>query len=74
MLIESIDTNGIYYVIMFILWKTGVFVPTLTGIALMFGVGTALDLIPTIACYVYLLKKEGVKPSFRLTAERKEGE
>ena len=74
MLIESIATNGIYYVIMFILWKTGVFVPTLTGIALMFGVGTVLDLIPTIACYVYLLKKEGVKPSFRLTAERKEGE
>lgn len=74
MLIESIATNGIYYVIMFILWKTGVFVPTLTGIALMFGAGTALDLIPTIACYAYLLKKEGVKPAFRLTAERKEGE
>ena len=34
----------------------------------------ALDLIPTIACYVCLLKKEGVKPSFRLTTERKEGE
>lgn len=67
MLIESIATNGIYYVTMFILWKTGVFVPTLTSIALMFGIGTALDLIPTIACYLYLLKKEQVKPAFDLT-------
>ena len=74
MLIESIATNGIYYVTMFVLWRTGVFVPTLTNIALMFGVGTALDLIPTIACYLYLLKKEGVKPAFRLVNERKEGE
>ena len=74
MLIESIATNGIYYVIMFILWKVGVFVPTLTSIALMFGIGTALDLIPTIACYIYLLKKEGVRPTLRLTTERKENE
>ncbi len=75
MLIESIATNGIYYLTMFILWKVGVFVPTLTSIALMFGVGTALDLIPTFACYLYLLKKEGVKPIFKLTTTpRKEGE
>ena len=66
MLIESIATNGIYYVTMFILWQTGVFQPTLTSIALMFGIGTALDLIPTIACYLYLLKKEQVKPEFDL--------
>ncbi len=73
MLIESIATNGIYYVTMFILWKVGVFEPTLTGIALMFGIGTALDLVPTIACYIYLLKKEEVRPSFNLASlERKE--
>ncbi len=57
MLIESIATNGIYYVIMFIFWKTGVWVPTLTGIALMFGIGMAFDLIPTAGCYIYLRKK-----------------
>ena len=62
MLIESVATNSIYYVTMFILWKSGIFEPTLTSIALMFGVGTALDLIPTLACYLYLLKKEQVKP------------
>ena len=61
MLWESIFTNGIYYVTMFILWKTGVWVPSLTGIALMFGIGMAIDLIPTFGCYLYLLKKEQVK-------------
>lgn len=74
MLIESIATNGIYYLTMFILWQTGVFVPTLTSIALMFGIGTALDLIPTFLCYLYLLKKEGVRPSFTLIPQGKEGE
>ena len=69
MLWESIFTNGIYYVTMFILWKTGVWVPTLTGIALMFGIGMAIDLIPTFGCYLYLLKKEQVKPQFNLLRE-----
>jgi Na+-driven multidrug efflux pump len=61
MLIQSICTNCVYYVIMFILWKCGIFVPTLLSISLMFGIGMALDLIPTVGCYVYLLKKENVK-------------
>ena len=63
MLWESIFTNGVYYVTMFILWKTGVWIPTLTGIALMFGIGMTIDLIPTFACYLYLLRKEQVRPS-----------
>lgn len=58
MLIESLATNGIYYVIMFIFWKTGTWVPTLTGISLMFGIGMAFDLIPTMGCYIYLRKKD----------------
>lgn len=60
MLLESIFTNGIYYVTMFVLWKIGIFVPTLTSISLMFGIGMAIDLIPTVGCYIYLLKKEKV--------------
>ena len=64
MLLESIFTNGLFYVTMFILWKTGVWVPTLTSIALMFGIGMAIDLIPTLGCYLYLLKQEQVKPCF----------
>lgn len=66
MLIESIFTNGLYYVTMFVLWKTGVWVPTLDGIALMFGIGMAIDLIPTVGCYVYLLKKEKVRINWTL--------
>lgn len=69
MLWESIFTNGIYYVIMFILWITKVWIPTLTGIALMFGIGMAIDFIPTLGCYLYLLKKEGIKPQFNFYKE-----
>lgn len=61
MLIQSICTNCVYYVIMFILWNVGVFQPTLLSISLMFGIGMAIDLIPTIECYLYLLKKENIK-------------
>lgn len=61
MLIQSVCTNCVYYVIMFVLWKCGIFVPTLLSISLMFGIGMALDLIPTIGCYIYLLKKENAK-------------
>ena len=69
MLWESIFTNGLFYVTMFILWKAGVWVPTLTSIALMFGVGMAIDFIPTLGCYIYLLRKEQVRPSFNLYKE-----
>ncbi|HON45173.1 MAG TPA: hypothetical protein PLR86_07520, partial [Planctomycetota bacterium] len=66
MFIQSIFTNGLYYVTMFILWKIGVWVPTLTSISLMFGIGMAIDLIPTLGCYIYLLKKEQVKIDWKL--------
>lgn len=61
MLVQSICTNCVYYVTMFILWQCGIFVPTLLSISLMFGIGMAIDLIPTIGCYLYLLKKEKIK-------------
>ena len=57
MLFESIITNSIYYGIAFILYITGVFVPTLTGIALLFGIGMAFDSIVSLGAYVYMLKK-----------------
>ena len=61
MLAESVFTNGIYYTAAFILWKAGIWIPTLTGITLLFGIGMAVDLIPTIWCYCVLLKKEQVR-------------
>ena len=71
MFIQSVCTNGVYYVIMFILWRKGIFVPTLRSISLMFGWGMAFDLIPTIGCYVLLLKKEKVKIEWNLGKEEK---
>lgn len=66
MLIQSICIDGFYYGIMFILYLCGVFVPTLLGICLMFGIGMALDFIPTMVLYIRLLKKENIKIDFRL--------
>lgn len=60
MLFESIVTNSIYYGGAFILYITGVWTPTLTGIALLFGIGVAFDSIVSLCAYVYLLKKHNI--------------
>lgn len=65
MLIQSIIIDGVYYGTMFILYLTGVFVPTLLGISLMFGIGMTLDFIPTMIIYLYMLKKEKIKIQFK---------
>ncbi|MBR1532573.1 MAG: multidrug transporter [Eubacterium sp.] len=54
MLFESVVTNSVYYGIFFILYLKGIWVPTLTGIALMFGGGNAFDsIVSGIAYYVF---------------------
>ena len=58
MLFESIVTNSIYYGTAFILWKCGVWSPTLTSIALLFGIGIAFDAVVSFLAYIYLLKKD----------------
>jgi hypothetical protein len=35
-------------------------VPTLTGIALLFGIGNAFDSVVSLAAYVHLLRKRGI--------------
>ena len=60
MLFESICTNTIYYGICFILYVSGVWVPTLTGIALMFGIGIAFDSVVSGLAYYYMLKKDDI--------------
>ena len=60
MLFESVITNTIYYGIAFILYATGAWVPTLTGIALLFGIGNAFDSIVSLVAYSFLLKKERI--------------
>ena len=57
MLFESVITNSVYYGIFFILYLKGIWVPTLTGIALMFGGGNAFDsIVSGIAYYVFMRK------------------
>ncbi len=60
MLFESIVTNSIYYGIAFILYVTGVWQPTLIGIALLFGIGNAFDTAVSLAAYWFLLRKNGI--------------
>ena len=60
MLFESVVTNTIYYGIAFVLYATNVWTPTLTGIALLFGIGNAFDSIVSLVAYVFLLKKEKI--------------
>lgn len=62
MAFESIVTNGIYYGVAFILFATDVWTPTLTGIALLFGIGIAFDSIVSFGAYLYLLKKNKWNP------------
>lgn len=66
MIIQSLCIDSFYYRIMFILYLTGVFIPTLLGIALMFGVGITLDFIPTMFLYIRMLKKEKIQNDFNL--------
>ena len=60
MLFESVVTNSIYYGIAFILYVTNVWTPTLTGIALLFGIGSAFDSVVSLIAYAFLLKKEKI--------------
>ncbi len=60
MLFESIITNTLYYGVAFILYITNLWTPTLTGIALLFGIGNAFDSVVSFLVYRYLLKKEKI--------------
>ena len=60
MLFESVATNTVYYGIAFVCYAAGLWVPTLTGIALLFGIGNAFDSVVSLAAYVHLLKKRGI--------------
>ena len=60
MLFESVVTNTVYYGFFFILFLTKTWVPTLTGIALMFGSGNVFDSIVSGAAYIHFLKRNGI--------------
>lgn len=60
MLFESVVTNTIYYGVAFILYKTGMWVPTLTGIALLFGFGNVFDAFVSLGAYIFVRRKSRV--------------
>lgn len=60
MLFESVVTNAVYYGAAFVLYRTGVWVPTLMGIALLFGIGNAFDCVVSLIAYRHLLKRENI--------------
>jgi len=51
MLIQSLAVNILFYGSAFILYQLGIFIPTLTGIALMFGTGIVFDSIITVLLF-----------------------
>ncbi|MFH5882359.1 MATE family Na+-driven efflux transporter [Liberiplasma polymorphum] len=61
MLYQSLIVNTLVYGTAFILYITGIFIPTLTSIAFLFGIGILFDMIPTVYLYVYLLRKEKLR-------------
>ena len=60
MLFESVVTNAVYYGIAFVLYATGVWTPSLIGIALLFGLGNAFDSLVSLGAFIFLLKKEKI--------------
>ncbi|WP_022780053.1 MATE family Na+-driven efflux transporter [Butyrivibrio sp. AE3009] len=58
MLLESVVTNSIYYGLFFVLYLTGVWTPTLIGIALMFGGGNAFDSVVSYIVYRHFRKTD----------------
>ncbi|NOY08714.1 MAG: multidrug transporter [Spirochaetes bacterium] len=58
MLYQSLIVNIIFYGTLFILYSTGIFLPTLTGIAVMFGTGILFDSIITFIMFYFFMKKQ----------------
>jgi len=54
MLYQSLFVNIIFYGVVLALYHAGVFVPTLERIAIMFGLGMAIDALVTFLLYLFL--------------------
>ena len=61
MLFESVVTNTVYYGTAFVLYLSGLWTPSLIGIALLFGIGNAFDSLVSLGAFAFLLKKEKIK-------------
>ena len=57
MLFESVVTNSIYYGGFFIAYLTGLWTPSIIGIAIMFGVGNAFDGVVSLGAYIFMRRR-----------------
>ena len=55
------DDHLIYYGTAFVLYQRGLWIPTLTGIALLFGIGNVFDSLVSLLAYGFLLRKEKIR-------------
>lgn len=60
MLYQSLFVNIVYYGVMFTLYRTGVFVPTLQSITIMFGIGMTVDSVFTYIQFKRYVKLEEI--------------
>lgn len=67
MLIQSVVVNTVVYGIAFMLYRNGLFVPTLDKIAILFGIGILIDSVITFMLYFTLFRKR-IAESYRATA------
>ncbi|MBF9018490.1 MULTISPECIES: MATE family Na+-driven efflux transporter [unclassified Oceanispirochaeta] len=58
MLIQSLATNLIFYVGAYAMYLKGIFIPSLTGIAILFGLGIVFDSLITFLLFYKLMKKD----------------
>ena len=57
MLYQSLIVNTVFYGGMYLAYKAGVFIPSLNGIAIMFGTGMAFDSVITFVMFIVLKKR-----------------
>ena len=64
MLFQSIIINTFFYGILFILYKQGIYKPTLNKIALMFAAGIGFDALLTFGMFIWMLRKRKIRLSW----------
>lgn len=60
MLFQSIAVNSVFYGSLFMLWRMGIYQPTLMRIALMFAAGIAVDSLLTFGMFAWMLRRRGM--------------
>jgi len=66
---QAIITNGTVYVFAFLLYVTGVWVPTFEGVMVLFSIGIVVDSILTVVFLVKVLYLDPARADVRLKGE-----